>query len=301
MSDFATRNGGRRCLPRLRTFMPLTGFLLPIMAAWAAGATQTALAADGWFNNARVDLVFANANGERRIRTNPRPQNAEGANFGCTGSTLILGFSSANDNDDDGLAGIWDIATTAQALGASVDMYLDEVSSGNSVQCYVNRLQMSVSAQTPTNPPNPTPPTDPTPPNPAPPTRDYYGALAVSSPNAPGAFVYAYSTDASSIADAERIADNACEARVSAGDFCTIRRRFVTGECLVVYAANNGFYLIWNTGPRNRLSQLTQQGLNTCRGDGYADCRAVISDCNSGTASIAPQKPQFQSIRMLKR
>ena len=34
-----------------------------VMAALAFGATQ-AYAADGWFNNAKVNLVFANATGE---------------------------------------------------------------------------------------------------------------------------------------------------------------------------------------------------------------------------------------------
>lgn len=50
--------------------------IMLLAVALAIGAMQTALAADGWFNGAKVDLVFANANGESRMNKD-KPEAAE--------------------------------------------------------------------------------------------------------------------------------------------------------------------------------------------------------------------------------
>ena len=263
----------------------LLTFML-LAAALAAGATQTAHAADGWFNGANVDLVFANANGELRVRTNPRPQNAEGANFGCTQATLRLGLSNAGDNDDVGLSGLWDIMNIANLTGASVDMYLDEVSSGTRVECYVNRAQLNPIERTPSTP---TPP-DPTPPDPTP-TRGYYGAFAHNATTGPGPiWVWGYSTDANTQAEADRIALNSCRSELTAtGDTCSVQARFAAGQCLVVYVDNQtNRTLIGGTGARASLAALDSRVRTTCEARGRP-CRRVISACNSGTASIALQ------------
>ena len=265
----------------------LLTFML-LAAALAAGATQTASAADGWFNGARVELVFANANGQLRIRTNPRPQNAEGANFGCTQSTLILGFSNASDNDDEGVAGLWDIVATANLTGASVDMYLDEVSNGTRVDCYVNRLQANLPASTP-NPPNPNPPN----PNP-PPTRGYYGAFASSN-----GLAWGYSIDARTQAEADRLAFNRCAANITLpGERCSVQLRIGAGRCVVVYAGDRDLHLfmVWDGVP-GQLSDMQQEALSDCRGVGYTDCRRIVSACNSGTSSIAPQSLSSSVMR----
>lgn len=276
---------------KLLTFMLLA-------AALVSGATQTALAEDGWFNGAQVELVFANANGELRIRTNPRPQNAEGANFGCTQSTLILGFSNASDNDDEGLAGLWDIVATANLTGASVDMYLDEVSNGTRVDCYVNRLQANLPASTP-NPPAPNPPA-PNPPNPNPPnpsTRNYYGAFAAYLFVSSGPYgsvierALGYSTDAVTIEEADAIAWNRC------GDTrCRVIERFGNGECLVVYERDNGedFYYIV---PRSGLNDAIEAALGVCETDASVGCRRVITDCNSGTYSGNAPPIEIKALR----
>ena len=135
------------------------------------------------------------------------------------------------------------------------------------------------------------PSTDPTPPDPA---RGYYGALAVNSQDAPGPWLYGHSTNASTEAEADRIAINSCAAQITAsGDRCSVTddTRFGSGQCIVVYRANRGYWLNSVVGSRARLSSIQQQALSSCREQGYSDCRRVISACNSGTASIAPQTP----------
>ena len=264
----------------------LLTFML-LAAALAAGATQTAHAADGWFNGANVDLIFANANGELRVRTNPKPQNAAGANFGCTEATLRLGLSNADGNDDVGLSGLWDIMNTAYMTGASVDMYLDEVSSGTRVECYVNRAQLNPIARTPTTPTTPTP-TTPTPPDPP---RGYYGALALNAEDGPGPlWVWAHETNASTQAVADRLALSLCRAKLFAtGDTCSIKQRFSAGRCVVLYVDNQtNRTAVSGTDVRANLAALDSRAKARCEERGRP-CRRVVSACNSGTASIAPQ------------
>ena len=140
---------------------------------------------------------------------------------------------------------MYEAVLEAVLTGAHVDMYLDEVSSGTAVACYVNRLQIYTSpAQTPT-----TPATQP--PNPNSPTRDYYGALALSSEEAAGPWVYGVSANQNTTAEAELLAVSVCENHlVAPGDSCSVEERFVTGECLAVFSGNNGLWVGWRTGPR---------------------------------------------------
>lgn len=239
----------------------ILGFVFTVMMALAVGATQTAQAADGWFNGAKVNLVFANANGELRIRTDPHPQNAAGANFGCSQPTLILGFSEGLEDDDAlglfALARMHETVLEAHLASASVDMYLDEVSSGTAVVCYVNRLQIHPPGQTLQPPPTSNPP-----------TGDNYGALAIRPSDS-------------------RPAKENC---VGKGAYsCGIYERFGEGECLVVYTGDNDFFITWNTAPQAGLDDLQRRGLAYCESEATG-CNRVISACNSGTSSgIAPR------------
>ena len=257
----------------------ILGFVFTVMTALAVGATQTAYAADGWFNGAKVNLVFTNANGELRIRTDPQPQNAPGADFGCSQPTLILGFSEGLEDDDAlglfALARMHETVLEAHLSSASVDMYLDEVSSGTAVVCYVNRLQIHPPTQTLQPPPTPNPP-----------TGDYYGALAIRPSDSRPA-LWGHSVNKGTIAEADRTAKEAC---VGKGAYsCDIYERFGDGECLVVYAGDNDFFITWNTAPQAGLDDLQRRGLAYCESEATG-CNRVISACNTGTSSgIAPQ------------
>ena len=266
-----------------------------IMAALAFGATPTAYAADGWFNNAKVNLVFANATGELRIRTDPQPQNAEGQNFGCTQATIVLGLQAGLQDDAlerFALGRMYEAVLEAMLTGASVDMYLDEVSSGNAVACYVNRLQIHTPpAQTPTTTPTTTP--NPNPPNPNPPeNRDYYGAFAVHSlSGGTEPWQYGHATNRMTQAQADSVAANRCAARGPYSFGCFVYARFGNGECLVVHTGNDGRYMTYGTGPRAGVNDFEREGLAYCQGS-TTGCSIAISDCNSGTYSgIAPQTP----------
>ena len=130
-----------------------------------------------------------------------------------------------------------------------------------------------------------------------PPTRDYYGAFALSSEDSTGPWVIGYATDASTIAEAERGAVIGCEASlVTPGDSCSVQARFGTGECLVVHSGYDGLWVTWRTGPRTRLNDMEREGLAECQAE-TTGCRHEVSVCNSGTFSgIAPQTAP-QSLR----
>ena len=126
--------------------------------------------------------------------------------------------------------------------------------------------------------------------DPEPPTGgNYYGAFALNRDDLPGVYVWGYSRDANTQAEADRLAINSCEAKTTlANDRCTVRNRFSAGRCLVAHSANNGRAMRILVGARSDLSGLQQRALERCRVR-FTGCRRVVSACNSGTASIAPQ------------
>ena len=254
-----------------------------ILAALAFGATPSAYAADGWFNNTKVDFLYARDTGELRIRTVPKPQDADGQNFGCTQGTLILGTSDDLEDDDAvgrfALGRMWRNALDAFLTGAKVDMYIDEVSSGTSVACYVRRFQIYATNTPPTNPP----PTNP------PPSSQYYGAFALSSEDVQGSpWEWGLSTNHPSRAEADRVALELCRDRIRQGDSCSIETRFGNDECFVLYAGDNYYYISYGADSRANLSQLKRDTLQDCRAEA-SNCRLEHEVCNSGTSTgIAP-------------
>lgn len=117
MAAFANMEGERR----MKGWIRFAGI---IMAALAAGAAPSAYAADGWMQNAKITLVFASANGQLRIKTEPTPQSSQGGNFGCNQPSLILGFEKGLSDDDTerfALARMHDTALGAHVTGARVD------------------------------------------------------------------------------------------------------------------------------------------------------------------------------------
>ena len=130
---------------------------------------------------------------------------------------------------------------------------------------------------------------------PEPPTGGYYGAYALNDEHGPGPiWVWGYSTDANTQAEADRIALNSCRSELTAtGDTCGIEARFGAGQCLVAYVDAQTRVIIATTGVRANLAAMDSRVKARCEQLGRRPCRRIISACNSGTASgtasIAPQ------------
>ena len=253
----------------------LAAAMLPALFA------QAVQAKDGW-HTSTIRYIFVSTEGSIRVRFNSNPDDD---GFSCNGAA----YFGSHENDADRIR--YEHLAEALTTNARVGVYLeDETSSSGNQYCNIQRLQRHAPAASTTNPPPVTPPPVTPPPVTPPPTRDYYGAFALSDENAPGVWKYGLSSDQSTLALASSVALEACRERLTAsGDFCTVRGRFVTGECMVLYTGNEGFVLTASSGPRDRLAQVRQRALELCRSDA-SGCREEATVCNSGTYSgIAPQ------------
>ena len=131
--------------------------------------------------------------------------------------------------------------------------------------------------------------TDPEPPG----GLNYYGALSLATGRSEG---WGVATDQATQTGADSLANAACEIRRTGADACSVRRRFGSGYCVVLYRANDpatGAPIAYSfgTAPRERRSDLDSGGLAHCIDTHGGVCTRLALECNSGSASgIAPQK-----------
>ena len=133
-----------------------------------------------------------------------------------------------------------------------------------------------------------------------PPTRDYYGAFALSDPDGPtvplNGFAFGLATNESTRAEAERVAVSNCEANIVAGDSCRVYQRFSTGECLVLYAGLGGGLVTWENGPRGELEDIDLAARQACEIEA-TDCTYITTACNDGDYSGVAPKTLRQASR----
>ena len=132
--------------------------------------------------------------------------------------------------------------------------------------------------------------TDPEPPS----GGSYSGALSIADGNAWG---WGVAADRATQTQADSVANAACEERKVGGSAaCSVRGRFGSGLCVVLYVASDPItrdVIGWNAsiGPRTSLDALQTHVLSNCQARrGGPTCTRLASRCNSGSASgFAPQ------------
>ena len=255
MQNFANRNGDGRCV----------AILLAIMAAVLAPAAQ---AKEGYYSG-RISNIWVSGSGEVMAELTPAPSEQD---FSCP-SAVRFGELAGQGVDRIRYLNL----SEALSTNAGVSIHLsDRTSSSGDNYCQATHVRRHQPSASPT--------TQPTDPNPTNPPREYYGALAVGEWLEDGIY-YGTATDEPSLEEASQAALDDC-----GHSTCSVRRRIVSGECVLVYGSGVDELLYWISGPRGRLDQMRQEILGACRSEvsDPSSCVRVVEACNSGTAGIAP-------------